>query len=72
VGAQGYTHIDHLCSTVRPHLTSLSLLIHPQELSDNYQQIHLVVKQEKFGEEMDGEFWLRIISFILVGIFNMP
>jgi hypothetical protein len=29
-----------------------SFLIHPPEFSGSYQQRHLVVKQEKFGNEM--------------------
>jgi hypothetical protein len=41
------------------------LLIPPPELSGNYQQRHRVAKQEKFGEEIAAEFFIRSIFFIL-------
>jgi hypothetical protein len=34
----------------------LSCLIHPPELSGNYQQRHLVAKQQKHGKEMGMNF----------------
>jgi hypothetical protein len=36
----------------------------PPELSGNYQQRHPVAKQEKFGEEMAAEFFIRSIFFL--------
>jgi hypothetical protein len=36
-------------------------MIHPPELSANYQQIHLIAKQEKTWREMAAEFCLRSI-----------
>jgi hypothetical protein len=49
---------DHFLSTVNRHLFLQSVLICPPEISGNYQQTHIVVKQEKFGKEMATEFCL--------------
>jgi hypothetical protein len=43
----------------------------PPELTANYQQRHLVAKQEKPGKKLPLNFCLRSISFILIGFFNM-
>jgi hypothetical protein len=45
----------------------LSFLMHPPELSGNYQQIHPVAKQEKFGDKWPPNFVYEV-SFMLVGL----
>jgi hypothetical protein len=42
------------------------------ELSFNFTRSHPVAKQEKHGEGNADFFFLQSISFILVGLFNMP
>jgi hypothetical protein len=46
-------------------------LIHPPELSSNYQQRHHAAKQEKLGKEIAIEIYRTSISFILAAFFNM-
>jgi hypothetical protein len=48
-----------------------SFQICPPELPGNFQQRHLVAKQEKLDEEMAVECLVRSISFKLVGFFNL-
>jgi len=49
-----------------------SLLIHPPEPSDKYQQRHIVAKQEYLGKEMAGDFAGEVYLLYSEGIFNMP
>jgi hypothetical protein len=46
-------------------------LIRPPEFSVNSTNSHVVVDQEEHGEG-NAEFFLQTISFMHVGMFNMP
>jgi hypothetical protein len=48
--------------TFHQEYSRISFLIHPPELSGNYQQRYLIAKQKKFGEEMASELFLESIS----------
>jgi hypothetical protein len=47
-------------------------MIHPPELSGNYQQRHLVAKQGKAWREMAVNFANEVSISYSAGIFNMP
>jgi hypothetical protein len=47
------------------------LMILPPKVSSNSTSTHLVAMQEEHGEG-NAKFYLRSISFILVGFFNIP
>jgi hypothetical protein len=49
-----------------------SFLIHPPQLSGNYQHRHLVANQEKLGEKWPLNFTYKVSLFIIVGLFYMP
>jgi hypothetical protein len=53
------------------NIDSRKPLIHPPEHSGNSTTSHLVTNQEDMVREMMN-FAYEIISFILVGFFNMP
>jgi len=74
-----YGVVSHKAShTLRPLLIYcaspsefLSFLIHPPELSGNYQQRHLVAKQGETWREMSVNFAGEVSLSYSAGIFNM-
>jgi hypothetical protein len=67
VGAQGdlAPRPFLICCSSLPGFSSFPL--RQPEPSADYQQRHLVAKQERLGEEMVAKFYLRSVSLILVG-----